>query len=348
MISLRQLRSIGGRMHTFSFFRYTASIWAAVVGILLSSGGVLPSQSLAQEYPLRPVRFVVPFPPSGSTDIYARLLGNGLQQGWKRNVVIDNRPGATGIIGTQTVRSAAPDGYTLLFTSNTGHVLGPLLHDPKPFEPVTDFSPLSMVLRFPLYLIVSPSVPGKTVAEFITAAKAKPRAFNYASSGQGGVSHIAAELFNGAVGIEAVHLPYKGASPAQQAVIAGEAQYRFDNIGVSQPLVAAGRLRGLAITGVNRAAVLPEVPTLAELGIKGLESAYTWLGLLGPAKLPAALVSKISNDTINVMRQPEMAKRLASDGYELVASSPEQFVRDMKAEITVSAEIIRRRGIKLQ
>ena len=141
MISLRQLRSIGGRMHTFSFFRYTASIWAAVVGILLSSGGVLPSQSLAQEYPLRPVRFVVPFPPSGSTDIYARLLGNGLQQGWKRNVVIDNRPGATGIIGTQTVRSAAPDGYTLLFTSNTGHVLGPLLHDPKPFEPVTDFSP---------------------------------------------------------------------------------------------------------------------------------------------------------------------------------------------------------------
>lgn len=331
----------------FSFFAGSAVMWSVLAGISLG-GAFVQSPSFAQEYPVRPVRFVVPFPPSGSTDIYARLLGNGLQQIWKRNVVIDNRSGATGIIGTLTVKTAAPDGYTLLFTSNTGHVLGPLLREPRPFDPVEDFTPISMVLRFPLYLIVNPSIPSGSVAEFIAAAKARPRAFNYASSGQGGVSHIASELFNAAAGIDAVHIPYKGASPAQQAVVAGEAQYRFDNIGVSQPLVAAGRLRGLAITGVNRAAALPDVPTLAELGIKGLESAYTALGLLGPAKLPAPLLAKISGDTISVMRQPEMAKRLLADGYELVANTPEQFARDMKAEVKVSAEIIRSRGIKLQ
>jgi tripartite-type tricarboxylate transporter receptor subunit TctC len=326
----------------------SVSMWSIAAGVLLLSGVVLQTPSMAQDFPTRPVRFIVPFPPSGSTDNYARILGNGLQQSWKNNVVIDNRPGATGMIGTQTVRTAAPDGYTLLFTSNTAHVFGPLVRDPRPFEPVADFSPLSMVLRFPLYLIVNNAVPGKTVADFIEAARAKPRAFNYASSGQGGVSHIFAELFSSAVGIEAVHIPYKGAVAGQMAVMTGEAQYRFDNIGVSQPLVAAGKLRGLAISGVNRSAAVPDVPTLAELGIKGLESAYVWLGLLGPAKLPTPLASKISNDTINLMRKPEMAKRLASDGYELVASSPEQFVQDMKAEVKVSAEIIRSRGIKLQ
>lgn len=335
-------------MNKFSFFHGTATSRLIMAGTVFIAGAILQNVSNAQEYPVRPVRFVVPFPPSGSTDIYARLLGNGLQQGWKQNVVIDNRPGGTGIIGTETVRAATPDGYTLLFTSNTGHVLGPLLRAPKPFDPVADFSPISMVLRFPLYLIVNTSVPGKNVAEFIAAAKAKPRAFNYASSGQGGVSHIAAELFNGSVGIDAVHVPYKGASPAQLAVIAGEAQYRFDNIGVSQPLVAVGKLRGLAITGLNRSAVVPDVPTLDELGVKGLESAYTWLGLLAPAKLPAPILSKISNDTTSVMRRTEMAKRLASDGYELVASSPAQFAKDMTAEVKVSAEIIRSRGIKLQ
>lgn len=348
MVFFKQRRGMNDSMKKFPFLLCLSSVWSVIVGILFAIGAILQNQSIAQEYPVRPVRFVVPFPPSGSTDIYARILGNGLQQGWKRNVVIDNRPGATGMIGTQTVQTAAPDGYTLLFTSNTAHVFGPLVRDPRPFEPVADFSPLSMVLRFPLYLIVNNAVPGKTVADFIAAAKSKPRAFNYASSGQGGLSHIFAELFNGAVGIEAVHIPYKGAAAGQLAVVTGEAQYRFDNIGVSQPLVASGKLRGLAISGVNRSATVPDIPTLAELGIKGLESAYVWLGLLGPAKLPAHLVTKISNDTINLMQQPEMAKRLAADGYELVASSPEQFARDMKAEIKVTSEIIRSRGIKSQ
>ena len=186
-----------------------------VVGLLVA----LNSVAVAQDYPSRLVRVIVAFPPGGSTDIYARIVANELQVAWGKSVIVENRPGATGIIGTQLVRQSPPDGYVLMFTSNTGHVLGPLLMDPRPFDPVADFTPVSMAVRFPLYLIVNPSIPARTLREFVAYAKSKPRQLNYASSGPGGQSHITAEVFNSAAGIEAVHLPYKGAAPAQQAVM---------------------------------------------------------------------------------------------------------------------------------
>ena len=309
---------------------------------------VLGSFAAAQDYPSRLVRIIVAFPPGGSTDIYARIIANELQQAWGKSVIVENRPGGTGVIGTQAVRQSPSDGYTLLFTSNTGHVLGPLLLEPRPFDAVSDFTPVSMALRFPLYLIAHPAVPARSLAEFIGYARSKPRQLNYASSGQGGYSHLTAELFNGAAGIDAVHVPYKGAAPALQAVLAGEAQYLFNNIGTSQPFIVSGKLRGFAVTGANRAPAAPDVPTLAESGIRGLEEAYTWLGMLGPAQLPPAVLGKLSAEVIRIMRQPDIGKRVLSDGYEVVASTPAQFTRDMQAEVATWSRVIREKGIKAE
>jgi tripartite-type tricarboxylate transporter receptor subunit TctC len=303
---------------------------------------------MAQDYPSRLIRVIVAFPPGGSTDIYARVIANELQAAWGKSVIVENRPGGTGVIGTQAVRQSAPDGYTLLFSSNTGHVLGPLLMDPRPFDPVADFTPISKALRFPLYLIVHPSIPARSLAEFLAFAKSKPGQLNFASSGQGGTSHLVTELFNAAAGIKAIHVPYKGAAPALQAVLTGEAQYLFNNIGTSQSFVMAGKLRGLAVTGERRSPALPDVPTIAEAGIRGLENAYTWLGLLGPPMLPAAVVDKLSAEMIRIMRLPEIGKRVLGDGYEVVASTPLQLTRDMQAEVATWSRVIRERGIKAE
>jgi tripartite-type tricarboxylate transporter receptor subunit TctC len=289
---------------------------------------------------------IVPFPPGGSTDIYARILAKELNMAWGQSFVVENRPGATGLIGTEAARRAPADGHTLLFTSNTAHVLGPLLQNPRPFDAAADFTPISKALRFPLYLVVHPSVPARSVKEFIAFAKARPGQLVYASSGQGGTSHLVTELFNEVGGIKAVHVPFKGTSPALQSVMSGETHYIFNNIGVSQPLVAAGRLRGFAITGDKRMPALPDVPTMSELGIKGLEEAYTWLGMLAPAGLPQAVTSKLSAEAIRIMRTPEMQKRVANDGYLTVANTPEQFRKELQAEVVTWARVIKNAGIK--
>jgi tripartite-type tricarboxylate transporter receptor subunit TctC len=315
-----------------------------VAGVLIA----LSCFATAQEYPSRLIRVIVAFPPGGSTDIYARIIANELQVAWGKSVIVENRPGGTGVIGTQAVRQSSPDGYTLLFTSNTGHVLGPLLQDPRPFDAVADFTPISKALRFPLYLIVHPSIPTRSLIEFIAFARSKPKQLNYASSGQGGYSHLTAELFNAAAGIKAIHVPYKGAAPALQAVLTGEAHYLFNNIGTSQPFVIAGKLRGLAVTGEKRSPALPDVPAIAEAGIHGLENAYTWLGLFGPAQLPPAVFGKLSAEVIRIMRMPEIGRRVLNDGYEVVASTPAQFTRDMQAEVATWSRVIREHGIKAE
>jgi tripartite-type tricarboxylate transporter receptor subunit TctC len=317
------------------------------LGVVCSIATVtLALPAFSQSYPNRPVRVVAPFPPGGSTDVYARILARELSATLGQTFIIDNRPGGTGLIGTQTARQATPDGYTLLFTSNTGHVLGPLLKEPRPFDPVGDFTPIAMAVRFPLYLIVNPALPAKTVNEFVTYARAQQGRLNYASSGEGGLSHICALLFNTSVGIKATHIPYKGAAPGQQAVVSGEAQYRFDNLGTSQPLVVAGRLRGLALTGTSRSPAAPEIPTLSELGVKGLEGMYVWLGLLGPRELPGNVRDRLSQEMVRVLKTPDVAQKAAKDGYDIVASSPAQFAKELKQEIATLERVIRENGIK--
>jgi tripartite-type tricarboxylate transporter receptor subunit TctC len=318
----------------------------AILCVTASAVAALPA--FGQSYPNRPVRVIAPFPPGGSTDVYARILAKELSAGLGQTFIIDNRPGGTGIIGTQTARQATPDGYTLLFTSNTGHVIGPLLRQPRPFDPVGDFTPVAMAVRFPLYLIVNPALPVKTVKEFVAYAKGQQGKLNYASSGEGGLSHICALLFNTSVGITATHIPYKGAAPGQQAVVSGEAQYRFDNLGTSQPLVVAGRLRGLALTGTSRSPAAPDIPTLAELGVKGLDGMYVWLGLLGPRELPASIRDRLSREIVRVLKTPDLTQKAARDGYDIVASTPAQFAKELSQEIATLERVIKENGIKTE
>jgi tripartite-type tricarboxylate transporter receptor subunit TctC len=310
--------------------------------------GGMPGGAAAQDYPARLIRIILPFTPAGSSDVYARVLAGELQAAWGKSVVVENRPGATGVIGSDLVRQSPADGYTLLFTSNTAHVLGPLLMEPRPFDAVADFTPVSKVVKFPLYLIVHPSVPIRTVGEFIAFARARPDQFNYSSSGQGGGSHLVAELFNSAAGIRAGHVPYKGAAPALQSVLSGEAQYLFNNIGTSHSFVKIGKLRGLAVTGDKRSPALPDTVTLAEAGVRGLENAYTWLGMLAPPKLPAAILGRLNAEVVRIMHSPDVEKRVLNDGYQLVANTPAQFAGEMQAEIATWSRVIREKGIKAE
>ena len=316
---------------------------------LILCGAVLAlaaAAATAQEYPSQPIRIVVPFPAGGSTDTYARIVANELRAAFNKSVIVDNRAGATGAIGTQAVRQSGPDGYTLLFTSNTAHVFNPVMQNPRPFDPVADFTPISVAVRFPQYLIVHPSVPVRSLKEFIAFARARPGELNYSSSGQGGYSHIVGEMLNALAGIRTVHLPYKGAAPAMLAVVTGEAHFKFDNVGISQPHVRSGKLRGLAITGAGRLAAVPDVPTMAEAGLKGFENVYVWLGLLGPARVPQAVVGTLGDAIARIMAQPGIRQRVQNDGYEAVGNTPQQFRTSIEEETAAASRLIREIGIK--
>jgi tripartite-type tricarboxylate transporter receptor subunit TctC len=301
----------------------------------------------AQGYPSKPVRIIVPFPPGGPTDLYARLIAQQLQEDWKQPVVVENRPGGTGLTGSTVVLQAPADGYTLLFTSNSAHVMSPLLRTPRSFDAVRDFTPLAMVLRYPMYLLVNPGVPAGNIREFIAYAKANPGKLNYSSVGIGSGGHLACELFNMSAGTQIVHVPYKGAAPAQTALVAGEAQLMCDSVGNSQPLVTAGKLRGLAVTAPARSAAVPEVPTLTEIGVPGVE-AYIWLGLLGPAKMPDALAARLNAEVVRVMNLPALRDRVLKGGSELMLGSPERFAKDMEEETHLWNRVIKEKGIKAE
>jgi tripartite-type tricarboxylate transporter receptor subunit TctC len=303
--------------------------------------------AFAQSYPSKVIRIVTPAPPGGSGDNYARLLARELQSTWERGVIVDNRPGATGVIATQIVRQAQADGYTLLFTANSQHVVSPLLRNPRPFDAVADFTPVSMVVKFPQFLVVNPALPVHSVRELIAYAKANPGRLRYASVGTGSNSHLAGELFNAAAGIDTIHVPYKGAAPSQLAVVSGEAHFRFDNVGTSYPLGQSGKLRGLAVTAARRSPAAPEIPTMAEAGVPGIE-VYTWLGLFAPAQLPPNVLAKLSGEVLRVISSPQFAKRAANDGYEVVGSTPEQFRRDLQAELAATSRIVTERRISIQ
>ena len=317
----------------------------AAAATLLGIGAVAAA-AFAQTYPSRPIRLIVPFPPGGSSDVYARLLARDIGTALGQTVVVDNRPGGTGIIGTEAVKNATPDGHTLLFTSNTAHVIGPLLRTPRPFDPVSDFTPITVAVRFPQYLVANSKIPAKTIQEFVAWAKAQQGKLNYSSSGEGGNSHIAGLLFSQATGISATHLPYKGAGPALLAVVSGEVQYLFNNVGTAQPFIASGRMKGYALTGTARSPAVPDIPTLNEVGIKGLEGVYTWLGLLGPPRLPAAIRDRVASVTIRVLKSPDIAQKAAADGYDIVASAPAQFAKDMREEIATVQPVIKAHGLR--
>lgn len=322
-------------------FSGTLSILATI------SVAVLGLPAMAQSYPSKPIKIIVPFAAGGPTDIYARIIGQKLGEALGQPVIVDDKPGATGLIGTAAARDAAPDGYTLLFTSNSAHVMSPLLHKPNSFDPVSDFTPMVMVLRYPMYLLTSIKVPAATVQEFVALAKAKPGQMSYSSVGIGSGGHLACELINKAAGIETVHVAYKGAAPAQAALVAGQVDYMCDSVGFSQPLVVAGKLRGLAITASRRSAAVPDVPTLAEQGVPGVE-AYIWQAIFAPKGLPESIRNKLNAEVIRIINEPAFKERVQKAGYELIAGTPEQLSKDIGAEKDIWNRIITEKNIKAE
>ena len=306
---------------------------------------VLAGAAAAQSYPSRPIRFIVPFPPGGGNDTMARMIGNKLTAALGQQVVVDNRAGAGSVIGAEAAAHAAPDGYTLFLGGVASHGINPNLHAKLGYDPIRDFAPVSLIAAAPLILVVHPSVQAKTIKDLIQLAKTKPGQLNFASNGTGGSSHLAAELFKMMTATDMVHVPYKGLSPALTDLLSGQVQLMFSSTVAILPLVHANRLRPLAITGAKRSAAIPEVPTVAESGVPGYETA-SWYGVLAPAGTAKTIVDLLNREIAKVMLLPDVRERLASEGAEPAGGTPGEFAAHIKHELERWARVIKQARIK--
>lgn len=302
------------------------------------------SKRRGQDFPTKPIRFIVGLAPGGATDIVARAVAQRLTENVGQTVVVDNRPGAAGSIGAALVAKALPDGYTILIVSSS-FAINPGLYASLPFHPIKDFAPITLIAQAPFLLVVHPSLPAISVKEFIALAKTKGGEFNFGSGGNGSSGHLAGELFKHLAGITATHVPYKGAGPAMVDVLAGQIQYMFASIVSSLHHVRAGKLRTLAVTSVKRSAAVPEVPTVAQAGVPGYE-ATTWYGALAPAGTPSGIAHKLNIEIVKAVRAPEAQSRLAGDGAEPAGSTPAQFAKHLDTEITKWVKVIKDSGVR--
>jgi tripartite-type tricarboxylate transporter receptor subunit TctC len=307
---------------------------------------VPPAAAQAPAYPTKPIRIVVPFPPGGATDILAREVAQKLNEAWGQQVIVDNRPGAGGNIGSELVAKAAPDGYTLEMGTVGTHAINASLYAKMPYDNVKDFVPIILVAGVPNVLEVNPSLPVNSVAELIAYAKANPGKLNFASSGNGTSIHLSGELFKAMAGVEMTHVPYKGSAPALQDLIAGQVQLMFDNLPPSLPQIKAGKLRALAVTSSVRAPALPDVPTVAEAGLPGFE-ASSWFGLLAPAGTSPAIVAKINAEVAKWLATPEAKENLAKQGANAAGGTPEDFAKHIAAETAKWAKVVKASGAKI-
>ena len=317
--------------------------------IALLSGLCLAALSVAAQevrpFPTKAARLVVPFPPGGGTDILARAISQGLSERWGQQVIVDNRPGAGTNIGTEFVANSAADGYTMLMAS-VGHAANISLYKQLGYHPVKSFEMVTLVAVAPSLLVVTPSLPVKSVKELVALAKARPTELNYGSFGSGTSSHLAGELFNILAGIKTTHVPYKGSSPALTSVMSGETQVLFSTILSGLPHVESGRLKGLAVASSKRLEALPKLPTVAET-VPGFE-AGSWYGVMVPAGTPRAIVEKINKDAVALLRQPQVKDRFARQGAEIVASTPEELRTYLEAEIARWARVVKESKISAQ
>ena len=303
------------------------------------------AQSNVALYPARPIRIVVPQSPGASTDLTARLIAARLTEVFKQTVVVDNRPGAGTISGTEIVSKAAPDGHTLLVVASS-LTISPSLYTKLPYDPVRDFAPVTQLSKFPNLLAAHPSFAAKTLNDVIALAKAKPGTINYASAGTGTGTHMSAELLKQMTGIDIVQIPYKGGGPAAIAAIGGQTQLIIGTTVGLLPHVRSGKLRAVAVTSAKRAAVAPEIATFAESGAPGYEH-EPWNGLLAPAKTPAAIIAKLNAEVVRNLGTPEVKKIFANEGAEAVGNSPDAFAAIVKSETAKWARVIKIAGIKI-
>src|SRR3984957_1227579 len=305
----------------------------ALAATLLAAPAFLGTRCLAQDYPARAVRIIVPFGAGGPADVTARLLGNAMQQSFGQPFVVENRTGAGGVIGTLEVVKSPPDGYTLLMMSNTQTANESLMPAAqRKYELMRDLVPIAPVNSSDLVIVVHPDVPAKTLAEFIALAKSQPGKLNYASSGTGTPYHMAGELFKTMAGIDVVHVPYRNSGDARAGVIGGQVQMMIDAVTTMAPNVAAGQVRALATTGKTRSAVLPDVPTANEAGVPGYE-ATIWLGLMAPAGTPKPIIDKLNAAVISLVKRPDIVKLWNDQGAVPMSMTPEEFDKYLRADI---------------
>ena len=300
----------------------------------------------AQNYPSKPIRIVVPFPAGGTPDILARALGQKLSPVLGQQVIVDNRPGAAGNIGSELVAKSPADGYTLLMATVSTHSINQSLYQRLPFDPINDFAPVTLVATLPNVLVVNPKLPVKSVQDLIALAKAKPGELTFGSGGNGTSHHLGGELFKTMTGVDMVHVPYKGSGQALPDLIAGQVALMFDNLTSSFPHIKAGKLRAVAVTGAQRSAALPNVPTVAESGVPGFE-VTAWFGLLAPAKTPEAIIARLNQESAKILRSPDMKARLAAQGAEAAVSTPQQLGAFIKDRTAKWAKVVKASGARI-
>ena len=299
----------------------------------------------AQAFPAKQVTIVAAYPPGGTVDLLARALAQKLGEAWKQPVIVENRPGASGIIGSQVVEKAAPDGYTLMVIPIT-HVTNASLYSKLPFDPITDFTPITLLASSPVILVVNQKFAVNSVAELVALAKANPGKFNCGSGGNGTSQHLACELFKSMAKVDIKHIPYKGNAAAMVDVIGGQIEMLFDQMATAVPHVKGGKVRALGVTTAARSPAMPNVPTIAEAGVPGYEMS-AWFGLVGPPGMPRELVARIRTDFIRALAQPDVKERLASQGLDLISDTPEQFTAFLKSELVKWAKVIKESGARL-
>ncbi|MGE5522200.1 MAG: Bug family tripartite tricarboxylate transporter substrate binding protein [Rhodospirillaceae bacterium] len=323
-----------------AFIRPTTALFFVAA---IHAGAAMPVA--AQSYPVKPIRYVVPFPAGGPLDIVARAIGQELNRSWGQPVIVDNRPGAGGNIGAEQVARAPADGHTILMGAVSTHAINVSLYSKLPYDPIRDFAPVILITSVPNVLVVHPTVPARNVRELIALAKSKPGQLNFASGSTGSAGHLAGELFKTMAGVDMTHIPYKGAAPAVVDLVAGHVSLMFDNLASALPNIEARRVRPLAVTTLKRSPFLPGVPTIDESGLRSFDIG-TWFGVFAPAGTPPAIVNKLNAEIARILNAPGTKERLASLGAEPQPDTPAQFAAFVKSEMAKYAVIIRQSGAK--
>ena len=317
---------------------------ALAFGISVLATAVAPASAEAQAYPSRPLRFIVPFPPGGSTDIYARIIGPRLADALRQQIVIDNRPGAGGALGADLAAKAPPDGYTIWLGQTNNLAIGPAMRTKNSYDPVRDFSPITLLMQAPQVMVVNAGSPITSIKELIAAAKSKPGTLTFASAGIGSSGHVAGELLNQAAGVNITHVPYKGASPAMIDLRGGRVTFLATSLASAAQFVKDGKIKGIATTGLKRARLMPDVPTVAESGVPGFEVA-SWHGMLAPAKVPREIIARLNREIVAILDKPEVRDALLSEGGDITPGTPEEFAVFLKSEAQKWAKVIKQAGI---
>lgn len=312
----------------------------------LSCSTILVGQSKAQDFPNRPITVVVPFAPGGP-DRIVRLIGDKISASLKQPVVIDYKPGATGLIGAAYVQKSKPDGHTILFSGNSSMVVAPMLRNPIPFDAVKDFAPISIAIRYPMFLIVPPNYPASTVSEFITSAKSKPNAISFGSPGIGSVGHLTTEIFARSAGITATHIPYKGIGEAQTGVMTGDVQLYLDGPLSSAELLRAGKVKAIAVTGGNRISAFPNVPSMKDVGRPEVNS-LVWVGFFAPKGTPESIIKKLSEEIARAIKSDDVRDQISQGGLaEAVGSSPTEMTQYIESEQPIFGKLVKELNLKV-